>query len=213
VPGGRHWGLASPHTRLGPRFVEAVAWVTELHADQPRKGGSDVPYVSHLLAVAALVLEDGGDEVDAITALCHDAVEDQGGDETLAEVRRRFGDEVAGAVALLSDSRGEPKGPWMERKHLLLAQIDHPDVPEGVFRVAAADKLHNARTLLSQLRVEGPRVWERFRATPAQFVWFYGAVASVLAERHPGSVNVADLERAVDELAGWVPEGEVGLTA
>ena len=205
--------MATPHIRLGPRFVEAVAWVTELHADQPRKGGSDVPYVSHLLAVTALVLEDGGDEDDAITALCHDAVEDQGGDETLAEVRRRFGDAVAGAVAMLSDSRGEPKGPWMERKHLLLAQLHRPDVTEGVYRVAAADKLHNAHTLLAQLRDEGPRVWERFRATPAQFVWFYRSVAGVLAERHPGSANVAALERAVDELADWVPQAEVELTA
>ena len=205
--------MATPHIRLGPRFAEAVAWVTELHADQPRKGGSDVPYVSHLLAVTALVLEDGGDEDDAITALCHDAVEDQGGDDTLAEVRRRFGDEVAGAVAVLSDSRGEPKGPWMARKRLLLAQLDRSDVAEGAFRVAAADKLHNARTLLTQLRDEGPRVWERFRATPDQLVWFYRSVADVLAERHPGSANVAELERVVDELADWVPEGEVGLTA
>jgi len=205
--------VATPHIRLGPRFAEAVAWVTELHADQPRKGGSDVPYVSHLLAVTALVLEDGGDEDDAITALCHDAVEDQGGDDTLAEVRRRFGDEVAGAVAVLSDSRGEPKGPWMARKRLLLAQLDRSDVAEGAFRVAAADKLHNARTLLTQLRDEGPRVWERFRATPDQLVWFYRSVADVLAERHPGSANVAELERVVDELADWVPEGEVGLTA
>jgi (p)ppGpp synthase/HD superfamily hydrolase len=205
--------LATPHVRLGPRFVEAVAWVTELHAAQPRKGGSDVPFVSHLLAVAALVLEDGGGEDDAITALCHDAVEDQGGDEALAEVRRRFGDDVAGAVALLSDSRGGPKGPWMERKRLLLAQLDGPDVPEGVLRVAAADKLHNARTLLVQLRQEGPRAWGRFLATPAQFVWFYRSVAAILAVRHPGSANAAELERVVDELAVWVPEDQVTLTA
>jgi len=205
--------VATPHIRLGPRFAEAVAWVTELHADQPRRGGSDVPYVSHLLAVTALVLEDGGDEDDAIMALCHDAVEDQGGEDTLAEVRRRFGDDVAGAVAVLSDSRGEPKDPWMERKRLLLAQLDRADVAEGAFRVAAADKLHNARTLLTQLRAEGPRVWERFRATPDQLVWFYRSVADVLAERHPGSANVAELERVVDELADWVPAGEVGLTA
>ena len=205
--------VATPHLRLGPRFAEAVAWVTELHADQARKGGSDVPFLSHLLAVTALVLDDGGDEDDAITALCHDAVEDQGGDEALAEIRRRFGDPVADAVALLSDSRGEPKGPWMERKRLLLAQLGGPDVAEGVLRVAAADKLDNARNLLVQLRAEGPRVWERFRATPDQFLWFHRAVLAVLVDRHPGSANVAELARAVDELAAWAPADQVRRTA
>ena len=205
--------MATPHLRLGPRFAEAVAWVTELHADQARKGGSDVPFLSHLFAVTALVLDDGGDEDDAITALCHDAVEDQGGDEALAEIRRRFGDPVADAVALLSDSRGEPKGPWMERKRLLLAQLGGPDVAEGVLRVAAADKLDNARNLLVQLRAEGPRVWERFRATPDQFLWFHRAVLAVLVDRHPGSANVAELARAVDELAAWAPADQVRRTA
>ena len=205
--------VATPHLRLGPRFAEAVAWVTELHADQARKGGSDVPFLSHLFAVTALVLDDGGDEDDAITALCHDAVEDQGGDEALAEIRRRFGDSVADAVALLSDSRGEPKGPWMERKRLLLAQLGGPDVAEGVLRVAAADKLDNARNLLVQLRAEGPRVWERFRATPDQFLWFHRAVLAVLVDRHPGSANVAELARAVDELAAWAPADQVRRTA
>lgn len=205
--------VATPHLRLGPRFAEAVAWVTELHADQARKGGSDVPFLSHLFAVTALVLDDGGDEDDAITALCHDAVEDQGGDEALAEIRRRFGDAVADAVALLSDSRGEPKGPWMERKRLLLAQLGGPDVAEGVLRVAAADKLDNARNLLVQLRAEGPRVWERFRATPDQFLWFHRAVLAVLVDRHPGSANVAELARAVDELAAWAPADQVRRTA
>jgi (p)ppGpp synthase/HD superfamily hydrolase len=194
---------------LGPRFVEALAWVTELHADQARKGGSDVPYVSHLLAVAALALEDGGGELDAIVALCHDVAEDQGGDAALDEVRRRFGDEAADAVALLSDSRGhhgEAKAPWGERKARLLAQLSDPGATEVVHRVAAADKLHNARTLLVQLDEEGPRVWERFRGTPAELVWFYRSVADVLAERHPGSTNVAELAKAVDALAGQVDD-------
>ena len=205
--------MASPHVRPGPGFVDALAWVTDLHADQSRKGGSDVPYISHLLAVAALVLEDGGSEQDAVIALCHDAVEDQGGDATLDEVRLRFGDVVADGVALLSDSRGEPKGPWAERKALLLAQLSGPDVPEGVLRVAAADKLHNARSLLVQLRHEGDRVWDRFRSTPDELVWFYRSVADLLAERHPGSVNVAELERCVRELADWVGEAQVSRLA
>ena len=208
--------MATPHTRLGPRFVEAVAWVTELHADQARKGGSDVPYVSHLLAVASLALEDGGDEHDAVVALCHDAVEDQGGEAALTEIRRRFGNRVADAVLLLSDSHGthgEPKAPWAERKARLLAQLAGPDVPETVLRVAAADKLHNARTVLVSLHEEGPRVWDRFRSTPGELVWFYRAVADLLADRYPGSANVAELARVVDELAGWAGDVPVSRLA
>ena len=208
--------MATPHIRPGPRFVEAVAWVTRRHADQARKGGSDVPYLSHLLAVAALVLEDGGDEDDAVIALCHDLVEDQGGHDRLREIRVRFGDRVADAVAVLSDSAGhhaEAKEPWPERKSRLLAQLAGPEATESVLRVAAADKLHNARTILVALRSEGPRVWERFRPSPAELVWFYRSVADLLADRHPGSANVAELDRVVDELAEWVGHVEVSRSA
>ena len=202
-----------PHTRLGPRFVEAVAWVTELHADQPGKGGRDVPYVGHLLAVAALTLEDGGDETDAVIALCHDAVEDQGGDVALAEIRRRFGQEVADAVALLSDGRGEPPVPWRERKERLLGQLRAPEATERVLRVAAADKLDNARTLLAGLDREGSRAWAHREAAPEDYLWFYGSVGELLAERYPGSANVALLERIVAELAAWVPPDQLARPA
>jgi (p)ppGpp synthase/HD superfamily hydrolase len=190
--------------------------MTELHADQARKGDRDLPYISHLLAVAALTLEDGGDESDAIVALCHDAVEDQGGEATLAEVRDRFGEDVARGVDLLSDSRGgrdEPKAPWRERKEGLLDQLRQPGVPDGVLRVAAADKLHNARSSVVALRRDGPVVWERFRAEPADYVWFYRAIADLIRERLPDSGNGAELARAVDELAGWLPGGEVSRPA
>ncbi len=208
--------MTAPATQLGPCFVEAVSWTSALHADQPRKGDGNVPYISHLLAVAALTLEDGGTELDAVVALCHDAVEDQGGVATLAEVRRRFGDEVAEAVNLLSDSCtavDQPKAPWVERKRALLAQLAGPDVPEGVLRVAAADKLHNARSALVQLRHEGLRGWERFRASPDDMVWYYRACADLLAERYPGSANVDQLHRIVAELEALLPAGGAAIPA
>jgi (p)ppGpp synthase/HD superfamily hydrolase len=203
-------------TPLGPRFVEAVSWSAALHADQGRKGRDHVPYMSHLLAVAALTLEDGGTEDDAVVALCHDAVEDQGGHEALAEVRRRFGDDIARAVDLLSDScspRGVPKAPWAERKRALLAKLSGPDVPEGVLRVAAADKLHNARSLLAQLHHDGPQTWKGFRATPAEAVWFYRSCATLLAKRLPDSINAGELARIVAELEHWVQESERAVPA
>lgn len=203
--------MGTPRFRLGPRVGEAFAWVLDLHADQSRKG-TDVPFASHLLAVAALTLEDGGDEEDAVIALCHDAVEDQGGLLALAEVRRRFGDRVADAVDLLSDSYGEPRAPWAERKRTLVARMGAEGIPPSVLRVAAADKLHNARTLLAQLRRQGDRAWRRFEATPAEVVGYYRAMATVLSQRHPGSVNVDQLARVVTELDVWVTDTEPAVT-
>ena len=208
--------MATPEVQLGARFVEAVAWVTELHADQGRKGRPDVPYVSHLLAVAALTLEDGGGEDDAIVALCHDTVEDQGGLATLQEVRRRFGDEVAEAVDLLSDSHGchdGEKEPWAERKARLLAQLASPGVPATVLRVAAADKLHNARSIVAALESQGHAVWGRFRAPPGDLVWFYQAVADLLADRFPTSTNVPELQRICADLARWAEDAPVSRLA
>jgi (p)ppGpp synthase/HD superfamily hydrolase len=205
--------VATPGIRLGTRFVEAVAWVTELHADQSCRGGSDVPFVSHLLAVAALTLEDGGDETDVLIALCHDTVEDRGGEPTLAEVRRRFGPEVADAVALLSDSRGGPPVPWRDRKERLLSQLRDVEATERVLRVAAADKLHNARSLLVTLNREGPRAWEQREAAPQDYVWFYGSVGTILAARYPGSANAAALGCVVAELVAWVPRGQLARPA
>jgi (p)ppGpp synthase/HD superfamily hydrolase len=208
--------VATPQVHLGARFVDAVAWVTELHADQGRKGRPDVPYVSHLLAVAALALEDGGDESDAIVALCHDAVEDQGGTEALDEVRRRFGEDVAECVDLLSDSHGshdEAKAPWAERKARLLAQLARPGVPPTVLRVAAADKLHNARSIVNALETQGHSVWDRFRAPPGDLVWFYQSVADLLADRFPDSTNVPELQRVCASLARWAEAAPVSRLA
>lgn len=199
-------------TRLGPRFAEAVAWVSERHAGQLRKGG-DTPYVSHLLAVAALTLEDGGTERDAIVALCHDVVEDQGGLATLAELRRRFGDDVADAVSTLSDCEGEPKPPWLERKRGMVVTLARPEVGEGVLRVAAADKLHNVRSLLLDLELEGEAAWRRFNAPPADVLWFYRAMADVLRARLPGSRNVEALGREVTDLEGWAARHPASVSA
>jgi (p)ppGpp synthase/HD superfamily hydrolase len=204
--------VANPPIRLGPRFAEALVWVSEVHAEQVRKV-TGVPYVSHLLAVAALTLEDGGDEHDAVVALCHDAVEDQGGRATLDEIRRRFGDDVADAVDLLSDSYGEPKAPWPQRKRAVVARFARGDLPEGVLRVAAADKLHNARALLSQLRAEGDRTWAAFDASPGEVVWYYRAMADALAERLPGSTNVDQLRLVVADLEPWLDSGQVPVSA
>jgi GTP pyrophosphokinase len=181
---------------LTRRFEEALAYATGVHAGQARTGPS-VPYVSHVLAVCALVLEDGGGEDEAIAALLHDAVEDGGGRPRLDDIRRRFGDRVADIVWACSDSDETPKPPWKERKTRYVAHLREAS-PEAR-RVSCADKLHNARSILRDYRVHGERLWERFSASAEENLWYYRALLE--AFRQPDrSPLVAELERVVAEL-------------
>ena len=134
---------------LTDRFEAALAFAAQIHQDHSRKR-SQVPYLSHLLSVAALVLEDGGGEDEAIAALLHDAIEDQGHRTDLADLRRRFGPRVAEIVDACSDTDQHPKPPWRGRKE---AFIDRMRPRRPVLRVACADKLHNARSTLADLRL------------------------------------------------------------
>lgn len=189
-------GVPSPARRLGPEFTDAIAYAVELHAGQTRKGG-DLPYISHLLAVCALVLEDGGTEEEAIAALLHDAAEDQGGEPRLEAIRRRFGDAVAEIVSHCSDTLAREKPPWEERKRAYLAHLEH--VPSAALRVSLADKLHNASSVLADYRDIGDELWERFNEGGEGQLWYYGRLAAVFAQRTDSSM-VDRLRRVVDEL-------------
>ena len=136
---------------LSPRFDDALLLASRHHGAQPRKG-TGIPYLSHLLAVAALVLEAGGDETEATGALLHDAVEDGGGQEMLAYIRAQFGDEVAAIVEANSDADTQPKPPWRERKEHYIAAV--PTKSASAVLVSVADKLHNARAMLLVYRCE-----------------------------------------------------------
>jgi (p)ppGpp synthase/HD superfamily hydrolase len=188
-----------PTAVLGARFSEAVRWASMLHADQCRKG-TQIAYVSHLLGVASLVLEDGGTEEDAIAAVLHDAVEDRGVAE--AEIRARFGEQVAKVVAACSDGVDGPRdeSDWKERKQRYLQHLEHDDLPDGTLRVAAADKLHNARSILTDLRDHGSDVWARFHAAADEQRWYYTELRRVLDARHPDSVVTRELSRVIGEL-------------
>jgi hypothetical protein len=183
---------------LGPRFDRAFALARELHARHRRKG-TDIPYLAHLMGVASLVLEDGGDEDEAIAALLHDAVEDQGGARTLGRIRQLFGGCVADIVEACSDTDETPKPPWRERKESYIAHLHDPGVPQGTLRVSLADKLHNARAILFDLRA-GQDVYSRFNAPREQQQWYYDALAETFAEL-TDSPMVAELRVIVDELA------------
>lgn len=193
---------------LGPRFEEALIFATRLHAMQKRKA-SDIPYIAHLLGVAGLVLEDGGGEDEAIAALLHDAIEDQGGAATREEIRRRFGDRITAWVDACTDADTIPKPPWRQRKERLLAEARHA-APE-VRRILAADKLSNVRSVLTDFRRLGEAIWPRFTAGKSGTLWYYRAMVEALAAGPPSAL-VETLAREVDELertvaAGGAPPG------
>lgn len=139
-------------------FDDALRFASRLHAGQTRKG-TRTPYIGHLLAVAALVIEHGADEDTAIAALLHDAVEDQGGKPTPRRIRRRYGKRVARIVAGCTDAYETPKPPWCERKTAFVARME--TASPSVRLVIAADKLHNARAVLADLQSGGDVAWTR----------------------------------------------------
>jgi len=188
-----------PTAVLTARFSEAVRWASHLHADQCRKG-THIAYVSHLLAVSSLVLEDGGTEEEAIAGVLHDAIEDRGASE--AEIRARFGSPVAEIVVECTDGGGpRDASDWKPRKQAYLDRLGGDDVSDGALRVSSADKLHNARSILSDLREHGPNMWEvkGFHAGAAEQRWYYEQLAAVLCAKHD-SVVTRELRRVVDEL-------------
>ena len=181
---------------LTHRFEEALVFATQLHAEQWRKG-TDIPYIAHLLAVASMVLENGGDEDAAIAGLLHDAIEDQGGAETREEIRLRFGETVVEIVNGCTDADVLPKPPWRVRKE---EYIEHLRVASAAVRlVSTADKLHNARAVLADYRELGETLWRRFHGGRDGTLWYYRSVTDAL--RQGGSTPlIEELERVVSEL-------------
>ena len=196
--------------RLGPRFDEALLLASDLHRSQLRKGSS-VPYLSHLMAVAALVLQDGGDEDEAIAALLHDALEDHPERITADEIERRFGSNVRALVIACTDTppdfAGGDKPPWRERKAAYIEHIELGGVP---WRVSLADKLHNARSILRDHHAEGDTVWDRFTASREETLWYYRRLAEAYRNAGAHGFMIDELERVIGELGRGTEEREGG---
>lgn len=194
--------IALKPPRLGIRLQRAFRYAAEKHAGQTRKQTA-VPYLSHLMAVASLVLEAGGDEDMAIAALLHDVVEDCGGTPRLREIRKQFGARVARIVEGCTDSFGEPKAEWVERKKNYLREVRHADAETRL--VSACDKLHNVRTILADYREDGESIWARFSGKKEGTLWYYRALSDEYGRRNPNrntrelEIAVIDLERAVNQ--------------
>ena len=181
---------------LTERFADALQFAWRLHDGQLRKGTA-IPYVSHLMAVASIALEHGASEDEAIAALLHDAVEDAGGKPTLEAIRFRFGTAVAEIVDGCTDAYEEPKPLWRLRKEAYLAHL--ATATPSVRLVSNSDKLHNARSILSDLRIHGPALWARFTAPKEGTLWYYRSLVTAFAS-HGRTPLVEELDLTVSEV-------------
>ena len=181
---------------LTTRFEEALTYATRLHSTQVRKG-TNTPYIAHLLGVASIALENGADEDEAIAALLHDAVEDQGGATTRAEIQRRFGARVAAIVDGCTDAEVTPKPPWRARKEAYIRHLAQASA--SVRLVSASDKLYNARSILLDYRTLGESLWQRFTGGRDGTLWYYRALVEAY-QAHERTPLTDELERTVSEL-------------
>lgn len=190
---------------LSPRFALALQFANQIHATQVRKG-LGAPYISHLMAVSALVLEYGGDEDQAIAALLHDAAEDCGGRPMLETVRVMFGEEVASIVECCTDTFESPKPAWRPRKEAYIARMRTE--PPRARLVATADKLHNLANTIRDIRAQGPAAWCSAMASSAngsavKQIWYYRGCAAALGDGWYGPI-LEEFKRSVDELGELV---------
>ena len=198
-------------TILSERFSRAVDYARIAHAHQVRKG-SGIPYLYHLLAVASLVLEHGGNEDQAIAGLLHDVVEDCGS-EHADRVRAEFGDHVAQIVIDCTDGTAEGKAAhadpeakrrdWMARKLAYLEHLAH--APESTLLVSGCDKLHNARAILIDLedRTVGQAVFARFTGGREGTLAYYQSLANIFSRRNvPVATQLESVVGRMHQLAG-----------
>jgi (p)ppGpp synthase/HD superfamily hydrolase len=186
--------------KLTNRYTDAVTYAAHLHAEQARKSTA-IPYISHLLGVSSLVLEAGGNEDMAIAALLHDGPEDQGGQATLDEIRTMFGDRVAHIVEGCTDSLAEDpenKLPWKQRKLDYLAHLKNAD--RETQTVSIADKLHNARAIVTDLRIQGPSTWDRFNSSKHEILWYYQEVLTIALHSDLPAFLKVNLTEAVENM-------------
>ena len=195
--------------KLGPRFLRAFEFAAEKHSGQVRKA-STIPYIAHLIGVASLVLEAGGDEDLAIAALLHDVVEDCGGAPMLKEVRRRFGQRVAKIVDGCTDADTYPKPPWRERKEKYIRHL-----PQRRCRYAAGFRRRQTQQYPldpQRLSCVGESVWSRFNGGREGTLWYYRTLRDVFLLRKPNRIT-RDFDLAVKELESLTKKGTVQKAA
>lgn len=192
---------------LGQKFDEALALASELHRKQNRKG-TPIPYISHLMAVAGIVLEANAyhpmDDIEdvAIGALLHDAIEDQGHKIDLDQIKEKFGDTVYRIVLECSDAivteKGQEKPPWKDRKRAYLDNISGKS--QETLLVSCADKMHNARCIMFDHNRIGDDIWDRFNAGKDGTIWYYRSLAEELEKAWPENPLLPDFQAIVQRM-------------
>lgn len=186
--------------KYSDKFTQALSFAAILHNGQLRKG-TQIPYISHLLSVSVIVMRNGGDEEQAIAALLHDSVEDQGGINLLSEIESKFGARVAKIVKQCSDSFEKPKPPWDQRKKAYVEAIAHKS--DDAILISMADKVDNARSILNNYRKIGEKLWERFRGGREGTLWYYRACVDAFGNRSNSDLyrELADLVSQIEDIA------------
>lgn len=187
---------------ISERFQNALLAAVEFHRTHYRKGGS-IPYISHLMSVTSIVMENSCDEDMWIAALLHDAVEDGGGEITLKQIRESFGERVARLIMDCSDDIPGAEGikaPWIGRKMKFMEKI--PTMETASAMIVLADKIHNIRTLRIDFELHGDAVFERFTAGKIGSLWYYQKMLEILSARKDlPEILVKELELDVMEIA------------
>jgi len=187
---------------ISSRLSSALALAVKAHDGQVRKGTA-IPYIAHPMGVASIALDFGASEDQAIAALLHDVLED-GGPHYAPLIEAQFGAEVLALVQACTDGVPDASGvkaDWGERKRAYLAHL--AQTPDEVLLVSGADKLHNARAIVSDLITSGPEVFKRFKAGREGTLWYYRALADVLTQRRaPMAVMLEAEVRQMERLAG-----------
>ena len=183
--------------KLSPNFEDALIYATQAHCDQTRKK-TGIPYIAHVLGGTAIALEYGANETEAIGALLHDTVEDCGGAERLRDIQKCYGDDVAKIVDGCTDTDEVPKPPWRARKEAYVAHLKDSDTSTRL--VSAADKLHNTRAILADLRRHGPKVFERFSGKKEGTLWYYRALVAAFRRHRDHADLIDELDRVVTQV-------------
>jgi len=189
--------------QLSRQFEKALIYATRIHGGKLRKK-TRIPYIAHILGVAAIAMEYGANETEAIAALLHDAVEDCGGAKRLRDIERKFGKDVARIVEGCTDTDQTPKPPWLQRKKAYLAHVRHASMPTKL--VSASDKLHNVRAILMDYREEGEGLWSRFNAGKQGALWYYRALVNAFTGRRIQPL-VQELNRTLTQLESLANNG------
>jgi len=183
--------------RLSRKFEQALVYATRIHGGQLRKK-TQIPYIAHIMGVAAIAMEYGANETEAVGALLHDAVEDCGGAKRLRDIERRFGRSVARIVDGCTDTDQTPKPPWLTRKKDYIAHLKH--APTSTQLVSASDKLHNVRAILMNYRTDGEKLWDRFQGGKEGTLWYYAALLEAFSKSEKLAPLLTEIDRTLTTL-------------